>query len=261
MGGQRGQRLGFVLSGAHVLEPPERRAEDAAASELGPHLGLHRPEVLPDDEGALAAGLDGDDVEQFGGGEPHVGTTLGPGARRQPELAEEAHHVVDAQTTRVDEHGSDRIPERLEAGRPQLPGHVGGQPPVLPLGSELVGRCPDPARERQQVLVVPGVEAAGVEADRQVLEHGDRTLGRGAQLLVHEPLAPGMEAQPVGAEGQRLLGDRGARRVLELGRPCPPRRAVDLGEDAVPGPVLEAQGPERPASDGTARRRLPRPAR
>ena len=78
VGGQRGQRLGFVLSGAHVLEPPERRAEDAAASELGPHLGLHRPEVLPDDEGALAAGLDGDDVEQFGGGEPDVGTTLGP---------------------------------------------------------------------------------------------------------------------------------------------------------------------------------------
>ena len=175
------------------------------------------------------------------GGEPHVGTTLGTGARRQPELAEEAHHVVDAQTTRVDEHGSDRIPERLEAGRPQLPGHVGGQPQSCPSGPSSSGGAPIRHVSASRSW---SYQASKPPASKPTARSWSTATGPsdGAQLLVHEPLAPGMEAQPVGAEGQRLLSDRGARRVLEA-RPAMSTTGRGSRRGRSTGPSAGSAGP------------------
>jgi hypothetical protein len=138
--------------------------------------------------------------------------------------------VVDAEAAGVDEHGPDRLAEGLEPGRSELPRDVRRQAPVLALRPELVRRRADAAAEGQQVLVGPTVEAPGLEPDGEVLQHGDAALGcRGPQLPVDQPLAPGVEAEPLLAHGGRSLGHRGSVRSPQLVGPGPPRRPVHLG--------------------------------
>ena len=170
---------GSYSLGWHVLEPTQGRAQDAAGAQLGTDLGLDGAEVLADDERALAARLDGHDVEQFGRREAHVralGPVRRPGGsqnwRNKPMTWSIRSPPACTRTAfTASRNGS-------KNGGPQLPRDVRRQPPVLPVGTELVRRRADAAAERQQVLVAPGVEPAAVEAHGQVLQHRDVRTGR-----------------------------------------------------------------------------------
>src|SRR5690606_13238320 len=80
---------------------------------------------------------------------------------------------------------------------------------------------------RQEVVPDPGVEAIGVDADRQVLEHRD-VAANGRELLLDEPLQPRVEPHPV-RELPGRGGDAGPVRVGEVVRPLPPAGTVAFG--------------------------------
>ena len=111
----------------------------------------------------------------------------------------------------------------------------GVSPQSWPGGVELVGRRADRDVARQQILPAPGVGAGDVEADRQVVDDGDRLRGA-RQLGVELPLQPAVEGD---ARDVRLAKDGDAVTVgaLQRRRPVAPVLAVQLGERAVGGEV------------------------
>ncbi len=82
------------------------------------------------------------------------------------------------------------------------------QAPILPVGVERVGRGSDRHFRGQQVLPLPGVGAARIESDRQVLHDADRLRGR-SQLTIDQPLLPGVEVDRRGV----FLGELGHGRI------------------------------------------------
>ena len=120
------------------------------------------------------------------------------------------------------------LDKRPIGGRTQLPGHKRRQVPVLSLGVEGVGRGPHGAILGQQVLPDPGVRAAGMEADGQVLHDAAA------------PPPPGPTARPPAIAATDDSGPR--RRVPRRSRRRPGCRTGDI----------------RPAS-GASRRRTARP--
>ena len=207
VGGGGAEHAGRPGAGRRVLEVDEPGAEDAVGGERLADALLDGAEVLAHHERPAPGGLDGEDGEQFVGVRADVGAVGGIGAGRDPEQTEQAEHVVDPQPAAVAHVGPHGTGERLVPRCPQRVRDVGREAPVLAVGGELVRRRADAGVEREQVLVGPGVGAAGVDADREVGDQRARP-GRIAELAVGDPLEPGVEPDVVGVVDART----GARR-------------------------------------------------
>ena len=157
-------------------------------------------------------------------------------AVRHPPLAEQAQHVVDAQAAAVRHGRPDGVDERPVAGQPQPGRHEGRQSPALAGRVEDVGRCAQAGRA-EHPLPHPGVEAAGVEADRQVVDQPQLATGRG-QLPVEQPLHPDMEGDAVD-QAPSLAPHGDAVRIAQVGRPGTPARPVLLAQRGKEAPSLE----------------------
>ena len=128
-----------------------------------------------------------------------VRAAVGRPARGHAPQPHQPHHVVDPQPAAVPEPGGEQLVQRAVAGGGQPPRVPGRLRPVLPALVELVRRRAHGQAADQQVLVRPGVRPAGVGADREVADdpgvhaRGQRRPLRGGQLLIGEPLQPGVE--------------------------------------------------------------------
>jgi hypothetical protein len=95
----------------------------------------------------------------------------------------------------------------------------------------------------QHVLPRPRVEAVRIDANRNVVNHGDAAR-EAAQLPIQEPLQPSMEVDPiVMLAGEAVYGGR-PRPAVTLG-PSPPAGTKSLGqgiEDSEGGKCLPAAG-------------------
>ena len=186
--------------------------------------------------------------------------------------------MVDPQPAGVPQRGPDRLDERLVGGRAELGGDKRRQLPVLAVGVEGVGRGADDHLVGQQVLPLPGVRAAGIHADRQILQDGNRTRGLG-QLPVQEPLQPGMIVHLAGMLGGeprdgRVLGRRyssghfrqsgpnfsaNAQNVAKRSSdtPCSRRKAANSRLPSPPAPLPVGEGSSltpcpSPSGEGSA---------
>ena len=175
-----------------------------------------------------------------------VGALVRGHARWHPPQPAQAHHVVDAQRPGAAHRRRDQVGERLETPLRQPLRMPRLRSPVLAALIEFIGRCAGGDAGDEQILVGPGVRAAGVRADGQVLDHSDvhacgpgRVLRRG-ELAAGEPLQPGVETRLPG-QPPAFHGHRVRVRPRQPRRPRPPVGAVDLGEHAPRGPV--GQGP------------------
>ena len=219
VGGHRRQRVLRERARVAGLEVEQPVRQHAAPSQVGSHPVLHRPEVLAHDERLSSMALDGEDVEEVGGGVAHVGAFVGPASGGHPEEAEQAHHVVDAQPTRVAEPGADGLDERLVAGGAQSPRVEREQSPVLAAGVELVGRGPDRDAVGVGTAVDPSVGSVGVDADGEVV-HEAELARRELELAVERPLHPHVEAHAIGIERARARAARRRSRSPPGNRPA-----------------------------------------
>ena len=145
-----------------------------------------------------------------------------------PVLAEQPHHVVDAQPAGVRRARPARPPGRARSRAARsFHGTYGGRPQSWPFGTELVRRRADAAGERQQVLVAPGVEAVRRRSPtaRSCSTSTPAPSDAGPQLLVDQPLAPGVEAQAVRADAAAASATAAAVRTAQLVGPRPPATA------------------------------------
>src|SRR5450759_3961018 len=156
---------------------------------------------------------------------------------RDPEQAEQAHHVAEAEAGRVIRGAADRLDERFEMRFAQLPRVEWRHPPILAVGEEVVGGRAHTHVRREQVLPAPCVATVGREADRYVGDEAD-LLRRARKLAVEVELQPLVERHPAG-ERASYRRDSLAARMSELGRPAAPGRSKALGDGAEGGVVLE----------------------
>ena len=239
--GGRLQRPAVVL----LLEPQHRGAEHAAAGEVVARPGLDGAQVLADDDGAGAMGLEQGDADHGLVVVADVGALVRPHAPGDPPQAEQPDDVVHAQRTGVAQHRAHHVAQRRVGGLRQ----VGGAPRRLgPVLAELVvhvRRGADLDARGEGVRVAPHVGPVGVDADGQVV-HDPQAHARGpglglrtAQLLVDDPLQPRVEVDALG-QGAGLVGDEGARGVPEGVGPVL-ELAVLLGQGAPQGVPLQVR--------------------
>ena len=196
----------------------------------------HGPEVLTDDRRVRRRGLGGDHGQQLLTRIPDVHAVAGARPVGDPPQPVHAHDVVDAQhRRRLPGVGDEALPELVTTASPRRR-QLGREPPVLPVGEELVRRSADGHAGGEQLTVRPHLVAAGVAADREIeAEHGptrplDRpelavgeALGelvaapdqRGRSPLVDRIRTLGAEAGEVGDVG--ALGDEPGDCGVELG--------------------------------------------
>ena len=229
-----------------ALEPQHRRAEQPAlVHRLGDDV-LDRAEVLADDDRAGAVRLERQHREHRLGVVVHVRAAVRGLARRDPPQAPQPGDVVDADAVGVPQHAADHVAERRVAGLGEPVGPPRRQAPVLAQLVERVGGAAHAYVGGEGVALRPGVGAAGVHADRQVVDDADRHAGLvrggagGVELLAAELLEPGVERDAVG-QRRRALGDGLAGGVAQLLGPLAPVGAVQLGEGAERRERLEAR--------------------
>ncbi len=231
----RGQRRPVGLAG----EPEHGGAHDPAGRQVLADPAVDGAEVLADGQRPGPGRLPGQRGHRGPVVVADVRAAVGRPAHGHAPQPHQPHHVVDPQPAAVPEPGSEQLVQRAVAGGGQPPRVPGRLRPVLPALVELVRRRAHRQAADQQVLVRPGVRPAGVGADRKVADdpgvhaRGQRRPLRGGQLLISEPLQPGVEL------GIRAGGRGRAARITVRARPVAPVGPVPLGERAPGGPVLE----------------------
>src|SRR6266508_2899667 len=143
MGGDRGQRKPRIAGRAAApaalpLEPDQPVGQHPLGRQPLADALLDRAEVLADHQRPGPVALQGQHAEQVVGGVADVGPLAGRGARRDPEQAEQAHHVVEPQPAGVRHPCSQRAREGLVPRFGQAPGDERRQRPVLPVRAEQV---------------------------------------------------------------------------------------------------------------------------
>ena len=220
------------------LEPQHAGREDPLGGESLADAGRDGPEILTDDEGARPLALQRQDGKQVVGGVADIGPAPGRCAPGDPEQPEEPHDVVDAHPAGVTEPGPHRVDERPVPRGAEPVGHERRQSPVLPLEREVVGRRPHRDAPSQHVLPRPGVGALAIETDGQV-GHQAKCPPGSSQLLVEQPLEPGVKSDPLPLLGGEAR-DGGGRGMPVLDWPAPPPRPVTLSERAEDRELLQA---------------------
>ncbi len=253
--GDRGQAVGAPVAGRQrpgrllgvvAFEPQDGRAEHAPPGQLRTDHRLDRPQVLPDDGGARAVRLQGEDGEHRLGVVPHVRALRRRPALRHPPQPEQAHDVVDAQGARVPQHAAQQTAVRGVALGGQRVRPPGRQAPVLAARVEGVRRRAHGHAGREGVLLGPGVGPGGVDADGQVVHQPDAHPGLlggalgGGELLVGEPREAAVEVDAVQQAAPHPCGP-GRARVVQAGGPGAPVGPVQLGQRAPGGVVLQAR--------------------
>src|SRR5665647_2577351 len=263
MGGHGGKtQLAIGLSGQGpalrvILEPQDRRAQNASVAQIVTHPRLDDSEVLADHQRTRPMGLEHEDADQRLMVIADVRALTGNVAVRNPPQPEEPDHMVDPDATGMTQGRTKHVPvwriaELLEPVRP--PGWLA---PVLAELVVLVRRGTDGDPAHEGVGQSPGVRPLGVDADREVVNDPQRHTGflgltlDCAKLLVDDPLQPAVELDVVGdLVAQRL--DGWAAGVMQLGGPLAPGQSVLLGQRAPRGEVEQslalalAEGRERP---------------
>ncbi len=143
--------------------------------------------------------------------------------------------MVDPEGAGVTHIGCGELREGHGAGPPHRPGIGGRQVPVLPLGSQRIGRRADRDAHCQHPGVGPGLGSVGRRAHGQVAIEAERQARQPAphgglfQLGCGQPLQVLVEHDPVRPRpGERL--DLRAVRIAKAGGPVAPRAGVDLGQ-------------------------------
>ncbi len=194
-----------------ALEHQRVIREHAAFGEARAEAVGHGAEILADHQAAVALAFECDDAEHVLEGVMHIGAFSGGDARRYPEHAHQAHHMVDAQRAGVFHVGAQDVDQGCVGDIAQTMGHEGRQAPVLAHQIDFVRRGAGMCAIGQDILPGPGFSAAGVGADRQILiQAGSHAIflgacGDGRKLLVGQPLQPGMVGDGLG-----VLGGKGS---------------------------------------------------
>src|SRR4029450_9467117 len=85
------------------LKPEEAVREEPMGVQLLPRLGFDRPQILADHKGLGARAFQGEDRQELVGRIAHKGAQTRLSVPRNPEEAEQAHHMVNAQARRMAE--------------------------------------------------------------------------------------------------------------------------------------------------------------
>jgi hypothetical protein len=244
VGGDAGHGLARPAPWRPRLEQGEARGQHVGRGEPTPDARRHGAQVLADDHGSRPLGLDGQHRQQLVGGLAHVRAVARVRASRHPPLPEQPQHVVDPKAAAMRHGRPDRVDERPVAGQPQPGGHERRQSPVLAGRIEDVRRCAE-ARRSEHRLPHPRVEAAGVEADGQVVDEPQLATGR-RHLTVEQPLHPGMKGDPL-RQAASLAPHPDALRIAQLVRPRAPARPMLLAQRGIqaPSPEIGARGSRR----------------
>ena len=155
--------------------------------------------------------------------------------------------MIDPQPARMPKRGPHQLGERLSLGADQPPRVERKLRPVLATLVESVRWRADADTAHEQILPSPGIRTAWTDADGKVGDQPDRHPGRQCrllrrrELLVSQPLKPGVKVR-LGAEpGQRSFRDQPVHphRIGQLGRPATPVGAVHPGKRAPVRPVAK----------------------
>ena len=237
--------------GGGLLEPEQPVRQDVAGGERETRVLFDRAEIFANNHRVRPLALERDDREQIAGMAVHVRAVPRVHSCRDPEQPEQAHHVIDAQAAGVPEARADRLDERLVAGGAQPVRHERRQAPVLSARVELVWRRADADAVGEHILERPGVGAAGVEPDRQVLHHRHRRR-RARQLPVDLVLQPLVEPDPL-AQRPAAGGARDAGRRRDAGDR--PAIAASWRRTSRPGRRTSRTARDRAVRGGTSRTR------
>ena len=211
-----------------VFEPQHFRAGNAARRKPFTHAGFDSAEVFPDDERPGAGHLEADESEHFVGREMHVCAGCRWFAGGNPELAEQAHDVIDAQAVDPTQGGPQGRDERFVQRIAEPPRNERWDAPLLPVLAEWVRRCTDTQVEREEFLELPCVCTVRRETEREITDEADARRADPLQLLADDELTPLMKDRPAGecrivAE---LVRDRLPIATAEHLRPTLPDRTV-----------------------------------
>ena len=246
-GGHRNRLIAPHIGGEERAVPIPLERQDAHAEHPGlrhdvAKAGRDGAKVLADhDRSASLIGpvrLDSQDAHHVGKGHRQIGTLIGRSAvRDHPETAK-PEGMVDADAPRMREDGAQRIDERRKALPPQRERRQGGNSPILPIGTQRIGRGTDRQAGQQLVASAPAVRAVHGDADGKVGDQPDRHAAapRGVRRVtkrsVGPPLGKGVEANGVVVLGGET-GNRFASGIVIFFRPVDPAArpvtAVEIG--------------------------------
>ena len=191
------------------------------------HLIGHRAQIFAHDQAAVALALQGENAEQVFERIAHVGAFRDGQAARDPEQAEQAHHVVLAQRSGIAHVGAQQLDEGRIGCLGQLMGNPGRQAPVLSEPVDLVRWRAGIGGQCVKFALHPGCGAAFRHPDRQVEHHADaetqfpRTRAGCTQLTGNLPLQV-LEVFDPFQVGAAECRDLGCMRVAVNFRPCGP---------------------------------------
>ena len=179
-----------------AAEVEHAHRQESPARHLARQPRGHGAEIFADHECARPRALEREDAEQIVRGHPYVRAVGSRAAGRNPKLAEESHHVVDAERSGMAERGAHEVDPIAIAVARERRRIDRRQAPVLAERPEWIGRRADAdAALEKEPGKHPRVGAARRRSKRQVLINAERE-SRGARMLRHRgQLAVELELQ------------------------------------------------------------------
>ena len=204
---------------ASLFEIEQAVAQDAEAVQRFAHERLDGPQVFADDDHLMAHAFERQDADQIFVVLADIGAGGGLGALRNPEEAEESHHVIDAQGAAVPAVLADGFGEQAVSVFAMLFRAGRRKAPILALRGEVVGRRSDAASGGEERALGPqvGAEAVGGQGQIVIQPDGQAPLARvglgGGELQIELPLQVAIKQNqpPVFfAKGLRFRGESGS---------------------------------------------------
>jgi hypothetical protein len=161
---------------------------------LFPDIRGHSTQVLANDCGPLPDALQGHNFQHFSGGIADICSLGRAGPPGNPKEAKEAHNVINPQGAAARAILAQHLDKIAVALGSQLVRQQGGQTPILTQGTEVIRGRPDINSQGKEVLVRPGIKAAGIHPYGKVKIESQRqipvfSLGRRClKLIGQQPL-------------------------------------------------------------------------